>query len=169
MMTFCRFLLFFFMNADKKVKASRHNYLPMHVCVRSNSFECACAHLSEKVHLYRRQKDNLSKCVLCYRGNKMCVLVCGLWSSWLESLGADRLKAWTSISAPPHNSVQLGGWAHYVHVHCIGFNTHTSTLLIVPVSNFVRSFIACLSSSETRVKLWHHLILFKLNNYVWLV
>lgn len=35
-------------------------------------------------------------------------------SGWVESLGTDRLYAWTSISAPPPcSTVQLGSWAHY--------------------------------------------------------
>lgn len=57
-------------------------------------------------------------------------------SGWVERLGADRLYAWTSISAPPPcSTVQLGDWAHYrstlahththAHAHAHRYLPHT--------------------------------------------
>lgn len=101
---------------------------------------CICVH--RHIHTWDKKTVSLSvgKSV-----KRKCVCVGGGVCSWLESLGADRLYAWTSISAPPPcSTVQLCGWAHYIPTR---LRAHTQTHTPLPHSfsfhpSFSRSFFS---------------------------
>lgn len=105
--------------------------------VRSNSFVCMCTSLWRGAFVHETKRLSLQVCAALRRKETVCV---GVWTVELKAL---ELTGWEP--GPPsqlHHPTPLFSWvAGLITDPCIGFNTHTSTLLIVPAFNLVMSFI----------------------------
>lgn len=132
----------------------------LHVCLLV--YMHSSAHTSLCIHTSVKKRDKESECLsvcagVCKRQKMVCVCVCGcvcrarerdcgLQSGWVESLGADRLYAWTSISSsPPCSTVQLGGWAHYrptLARDCTRTHRHRHARTHTPTELFLTFFLS---------------------------